>query len=92
MHHHRMIRDLVAEVRRLREQAEGMDDAYWRLHERLTRRLAAERDSAEAERRRVEDMEYRERQRYDTLRDLERARERDNYYEESRAIERLRRL
>lgn len=88
-HHHGLIRALVREIRELREvlarQVEETEEQAGKYRQRLN---FANR---EAERTR-ETLFRRDNDCYNAVRDLERARERGDSYEEERALRRLRSL
>lgn len=97
--HHSLIRSLISEVRRLRAENEGLQEALEDLsesaereRERYQSRLRWAEREAEAARREAEDASWREYQRRQALRDYELARSYGDQYATERAMRRLREL
>lgn len=97
--HHRLIRDLVAEVRRLRRELQKVRDEcdglleMWEAAEARRKRQAYwEANERESLRRELEEARSREWERQRLLSDLEQARRYNDPYAEERALRRLRNL
>jgi len=96
MNYKKLTKSLIAQLREARYQLENYDaslqrqsDISYETERRLTNKLNLLREEQAREK---EEQEYQEWQRKDTLKDLERAKEWGNKYDEERCMERLRRL
>jgi len=99
MSHRTLIRELVAEVRRLREEIDALDWQYQEIESHAhaaQRRAARMAESAAEQAREMEDRlrqaEWQEIDRRAAMRELEQAQRYDNEYAERRAMDKLKRL
>ena len=97
--HHKLIHDLVSEVKRLRRElrdtavmAEDYSESAHRAEQRAEKARREARYQADEARRAQDDANYRYWEQQDALKALEKARDRGEDWEEERALKRLKNL